>query len=199
MSGATDRMRELLDERGVEWGNIRDDGSESDYLTEWQFENNQGKAIAVEWSVGSGLSVETHRYHLTPEQAIAATLGAVEYRKPTTLSQLEAENAKLREQMERLVTLLRNDCDIDASWDGLRGFWLIGLTENGCLMRDRACKAEAENAKLRELLHDFLSEHADYFAEENYFIGDLDLEHAMHHNQAYFRREAKKLGVEVDG
>lgn len=57
---------------------------------------------------------------------------------------------------------------------------------------------EAENAKLRELLHDFLSEHADYFAEGNYFIGDLDLEHAMHHNQAYFRREAKKLGVEVD-
>ncbi len=64
----------------------------------------------------------------------------------------EAANAKLREQMERLVTLLRNDCDIDASWDGLRKFWSIGLTEDGCLMRDRACKAEAENAKLRELL-----------------------------------------------
>lgn len=54
-------------------------------------------------------------------------------------------------QMERLVTLLRVDCDIDASWDGLRRFWIIGLTEDGCLMRDRACKAEAENAKLREL------------------------------------------------
>jgi hypothetical protein len=65
----------MLDERGVEWGNVRDDGSESDYLTEWQFEDNQGKAIATEWAVGSGLSVEIHRYHLTPEQAIAATLG----------------------------------------------------------------------------------------------------------------------------
>lgn len=64
----------------------------------------------------------------------------------------ESEVAKLREQTERLVTLLRNDCDIDASWDGLRRFWSIGLTENGCLMRDRACKAEAENAKLRELV-----------------------------------------------
>lgn len=64
----------------------------------------------------------------------------------------KAENAKLREQMERLVTLLRVDCDIDASWDGLRRFWSIGLTEDGCLMRDRACKAEAENAKLRELV-----------------------------------------------
>lgn len=65
---------------------------------------------------------------------------------------LEAENTKLREQMERLVTLLRADCDIEASWDGLRKFWSIGLTEDGCLMRDRACKAEAESAKLRELV-----------------------------------------------
>ena len=73
---ATDELRVLLDERGVEWGNVRNDGSESDYLTEWQFENNQGKAIAIEWAVGSGLSVEIHRYHLTPEQAIAATLGS---------------------------------------------------------------------------------------------------------------------------
>ena len=64
----------------------------------------------------------------------------------------ESENAKLREQMERLVTLLRVDCDIDASWDGLRRFWSIELTESGCLMRDRACKAEAENDKLRELV-----------------------------------------------
>ena len=69
---------------------------------------------------------------------------------------LEAENAKLREQIERLVTLLRVDCDIDASWDGLRRFWSIELTESGCLMRDRACKAEAENAKLRELVKDAL-------------------------------------------
>lgn len=67
------------------------------------------------------------------------------------VGQLEAENVKLREQMERLVTLLRVDCDIDASWDGLRRFWSIELTESGCLMRDRACRAEAENAKLREL------------------------------------------------
>lgn len=72
------------------------------------------------------------------------------------LAESKTENAKLREQMERLVTLLRVDCDIDASWDGLRRFWSIGLTEDGCLMRDRACKAEAENAKLRELVKDFL-------------------------------------------
>ena len=64
----------------------------------------------------------------------------------------EAENTKLREQMERLVTLLRVDCDIEASWDGLRKFWSIELTDGGCLMRDRVCKGEAKNAKLRELV-----------------------------------------------
>lgn len=89
--------------------------------------------------------------HRDRADAIAAwNQRATVYAKPTTLSQLQAENDKLREQMERLVTLLRVDCDIDASWDGLRRFWSIGLTEDGCLMRDRACKAEAENAKLRE-------------------------------------------------
>jgi len=74
---ATDELRRLLDERGVEWGNIRNDGSESDYLTEWQFEGVQSYAVATEWAVGGGLSLETHRHSLTPEQAIDATLGDV--------------------------------------------------------------------------------------------------------------------------
>lgn len=56
----------------------------------------------------------------------------------------------------------------------------------------------AENAKLRKLVRDFLYEHEDYFAEGNYFIGDIDLEHAMQHNHAVFRHEARELGVEVD-
>jgi hypothetical protein len=73
---ATEELRRLLDERGVEWGNIRNDGSESDYLTEWEFDGIQSYAVATEWSVGGGLSVEIHQHHLTPEQAIAATLGA---------------------------------------------------------------------------------------------------------------------------
>lgn len=72
---ATDELRALLDERGVEWGNTRSDGSESDYLTEWRFKGIQGKAIAIEWAVGRGLSVEIHRDRLAPSQAIAATLG----------------------------------------------------------------------------------------------------------------------------
>jgi len=84
---------------------------------------------------------------LAMPQAATLMMGAAD-----TIEGLEDENTRLREQMERLVTLLRNDCDIDASWDGLRRFWSIELTEGGCLMRDRACKAEAENASLRELL-----------------------------------------------
>lgn len=83
-------------------------------------------------------------------------VAASEYRK------LKDENNKLREQTELLVTLLRNDCDIEASWDGLRKFWYIGLTESGCLMRDRACKAEAENAKLRELVNNPVNHPSHY-------------------------------------
>ena len=74
---ATEELRRMLDERGVEWGNVRNDGSESEYLTEWQFDDNESRAIAVEWAVGGGLSVEIHRYRFTPEQAVAATLGDV--------------------------------------------------------------------------------------------------------------------------
>lgn len=72
---ATERLRALLDERGVEWGNIRRDGSESNYLTEWQYDGTSSRAIATEWAVGSGLSIEIHHYGLTPEQAVEATLG----------------------------------------------------------------------------------------------------------------------------
>lgn len=55
---------------------------------------------------------------------------------------------------------------------------------------------KAENEKLRKLVQGFLSEHADYLGDGNYCIEDLDLLHAMRHNQAYFRHEAKKLGIE---
>lgn len=83
-----------------------------------------------------------------------------------------AENAKLRERMDRLLTLLRDDCGIDASWDGLRKFWSIELTEGGRLMRDRACKAEAENAKLRAMRFRWQENDAD-LREENDRLREL--------------------------
>ena len=54
---------------------------------------------------------------LTPEQAIAATLG----------SELP---------YDELIRCLENDWHISASWDGLRKFWCIELTEEGVRMRD---------------------------------------------------------------
>ena len=72
---ATDELRRMLDERGVEWSNVRNDGSESNFFTEWQFDGIDGRATATEWSAGNNLSMAIYRWSLTPEQAIAATLG----------------------------------------------------------------------------------------------------------------------------
>ena len=88
---ATEELRRLLDERGVEWGNVRNDGSKSDHLTEWEFEGIQSYAVATEYSIGGGLSLETHRHYLTPEQAIAATVRRGECEIETTENWLPAE------------------------------------------------------------------------------------------------------------
>lgn len=69
----TEVLRRLLDERGVEWVNTRNDGSKSDYFTEWQFDGIEGHAIATEWAVGHLTVCIAHP--MSPEQAIAATLG----------------------------------------------------------------------------------------------------------------------------
>ena len=62
---------------------------------------------------------------------------------------LEGENARYRE----LVEILRRDWHIEASWDGLRKFWYVGLTEDGIRERDeRDAKAmEAANIEIGEL------------------------------------------------
>lgn len=39
---------------------------------------------------------------------------------------------------EELVEALRRDWGIEASWDGLRHFWYVGLTEEGVRKRDEA-------------------------------------------------------------
>ena len=72
---ATDELRKMLDERGVTWGNVRRDGAESDYYTEWCFgDNGTGLAAATEWAVGRDLDV-CMRMSMTPAKAIDATLG----------------------------------------------------------------------------------------------------------------------------
>lgn len=94
---------------------------------------------------------------------------------------LESENSSLRKDLE-----------------DLEGYDQVLRDRLGQVTELRV-KAEGENAELRDFVKAFLCEHADYFAEGNYSIVDLDLEHAMHHNQAVFRRQAKELGIEVDG
>ena len=64
----TNELREKLTERGVKWWPMRNNGYYEDRDT--VFVANGKKHTAHEW--GDGLAV----YNLTPEQAIAATLGS---------------------------------------------------------------------------------------------------------------------------
>ena len=87
---ATDTIRSMLDERGVEWRKTPHYSSESQD-NETIFEGN-----GIEWyaydHMNGRLGLRALRYDLTPEQAIEATLG----------SNLEAENEKLRKERDAL-------------------------------------------------------------------------------------------------
>lgn len=66
--------------------------------------------------------------HLTPEQAIDATLGETPTPPPPTMPE--------QPPYDLLIDLLRDEWGIDVSWDGLRRFWYVGLNEKGMRMRD---------------------------------------------------------------
>ena len=58
---------------------------------------------------------------------------------------------------DKLIELLARDWGIEASWDGLRHFWYIGLTEECVRNRDEINEQlEDENVKLRELVRDMV-------------------------------------------
>ena len=73
MTSATERLRALLDERGVEWRKTPHYSSESQD-NETVFEGN-----GIEWyandHMNGRLGLRALRYEVTPEQAIDATLG----------------------------------------------------------------------------------------------------------------------------
>jgi hypothetical protein len=51
---------------------------------------------------------------------------------------LKQRIVELEGQRDELLRCLENDWNISASWDGLRKFWNIELTEEGVRMRDAA-------------------------------------------------------------
>ena len=65
---ATDELCRMLDERGVEWDTFSVSNTE---YTHWT--NNDGHWCAA--SIGGPLSLHVNILSVTPEQAIAATLG----------------------------------------------------------------------------------------------------------------------------
>lgn len=103
---ATDELRRLLDERGVEWstsGNSTTRWHAGDTLFRWDVWGGRPRLLM------SGI---------TPAQAVEATLGRDE------------------PPYDRLIERLREDWGIDAIWDGLRRFWCVQLTEEGVRLRD---------------------------------------------------------------
>ncbi len=112
---ATDELRRMLDERGVE----HYDGY--DY-TEWD-------VGGIHYLANDHLRLEGRmvlRRTCTPEQAIEATLGP------------RVQPPAMPEQppYDLLIDLLRDEWDIDVMWDGLRRFWYVGLTDEGVRKRD---------------------------------------------------------------
>lgn len=130
---ATDELRCMLDERGVE----HYDGTET---TLWGYEPAGKYTGAYRFAADetSGGRMQVRMFNVTPEQAIAATLGpSVEPPDPPIVP------------YDILIDILRDEWGIEVMWDGLRRFWYVGLTEEGVRKRD-------ENEKLRELLRDML-------------------------------------------
>lgn len=67
---ATERLRALLDERGVEWGKALTDLSRQ---THWSTERYW--CAFTEWNDAVNIADTLTVYHVSPEQAVEATLG----------------------------------------------------------------------------------------------------------------------------
>lgn len=111
----TERMRDGLTARGVEWWSMHGVGGEYYEDRDTEFVIDGRKYTAHEW--GSSLTV----WGLTPEQAIAATVGAGTCHSQTDsrweaavrdLENAKAENAKLRELVRDALTTI-SWCTID--------------------------------------------------------------------------------------
>ncbi len=68
---ATERLRQLLDERGVEWMGTSYTKPTQGHPTNTSLDEEHHNAVFIEYVDGSVLRL----FDLTPEQAVAATLG----------------------------------------------------------------------------------------------------------------------------
>ena len=172
---ATDELRRLLDERGVEWT-----ANDGEYVKEtcWTYMCELTAAFA-EYNDGT-TRFDCDTWCFTPEQAIAATLGtpisadlrtaldfmriwitddahlgesaiSYEFEKAEGLRKLDAIEQAIAATLgngeppyDELLRCLENGWHIRASWDGLRRFWNIELTEEGVRLRDDELNARAE-------------------------------------------------------
>ena len=126
MTSATDELRRMLDERGVEW--------RGGLPTETMVEADGLDLLYV--ALPDGRVRAFIRNYLTPEQAIEATLGG----------DLKAENDKLREEIHWLKQgdILHVLTDQE----------YIDQCEREHLMQVSIDALDKENAKLRELIAD---------------------------------------------
>lgn len=98
---ATDELRRLLDERGVEWKS----GRVHNNNTSWNV--GDSRIIARELADGTLLIQQHSRKHLTPEQAIAVTLGE-KPRDKTEEWLLKACNQATQDYVEELKKLVQD-------------------------------------------------------------------------------------------
>ena len=127
---ATERVRELLDERGVEYGFVH-----GYKIFHWDYDGANGKGSVFATEVDGGINIIA--YGLTPEQAIAATLGP-----------------RKQPPYDELIEALRRDWEIEASWDGLRRFWYVGWTDEHV----RRCESVTID---QDWVRDLIERHSD--------------------------------------
>ena len=149
---ATEVLRRLLDARGIEYFK-HEDGEPLRKLekadkpaTSWHMGGAGVCAVPIEGSDLFDLWID----HCTPEQAVKATLG----------SELP---------YDELLRCLENDWHISASWDGLRKFWCIELTEEGVKLRN-----SAHNTLTAEHVRDVIEVAKVELLESCKYLGDYE-------------------------